>query len=99
MSYTPPVGDATSTTKGVIRLSGDFSGTAASPTVPGLAQKIDASSVGQVGGVAALDGDGDVVNASGVKVQEIDVSNTIPHDPDAPTIAALPAGALYTTSS
>lgn len=29
--------DATSSTKGVVRLAGDFSGTAASPTVPGLA--------------------------------------------------------------
>lgn len=99
MSYIPPIGDATSTTKGVIRLTGDFGGTASSPTVPGLAQKVDAANIGQAGGVAALDGDGEVVNASGVKVQEIDVSNTIPHDPDAPTIAALPAGALYTTSS
>lgn len=33
------VGDATATTKGVIKLTGDLSGTAESPTVPGLANK------------------------------------------------------------
>lgn len=39
MSFTPPLGDATSSTKGIIRLTGDLSGTASSPTVPGLASK------------------------------------------------------------
>lgn len=39
MSYTPPLGDATGSTKGVIRLTGDLGGTATSPTVPGLAGK------------------------------------------------------------
>jgi hypothetical protein len=33
--------DATTTSKGVVQLSGDLGGTAASPTVPGLASKID----------------------------------------------------------
>jgi hypothetical protein len=37
MSYTPPVGAATSTTRGIVKLTGDFAGTADSPTVPGLA--------------------------------------------------------------
>jgi len=39
------VPDANSSTKGVIQLAGDLGGTAASPTVPGLADKADASSV------------------------------------------------------
>lgn len=43
MSYTPPIGDATSSAKGVLRLSGDLSGTATTPTVPGLASKVDDS--------------------------------------------------------
>jgi hypothetical protein len=34
--------DATTTTKGIIMLTGDLSGTATSPTVPGLAAKADA---------------------------------------------------------
>src|SRR5258707_792094 len=37
--------DATSTTNGLIRLAGDISGTAASPTVPGLAAKAADSAV------------------------------------------------------
>lgn len=35
------VSDATSSAKGVIQLSGDLAGTAAAPTVPGLASKVD----------------------------------------------------------
>ena len=35
--------DATSTTKGILKLTGDLGGTADSPTVPGLASKYDAS--------------------------------------------------------
>jgi hypothetical protein len=43
MSYTPPVSDASSTKKGLIQLTGDLSGTAASPTVPDLANKASAT--------------------------------------------------------
>jgi hypothetical protein len=39
MSFTPPIGDATNSTKGVVRLTGDLGGSAASPTVPGLSGK------------------------------------------------------------
>lgn len=39
MSYTPPVGDASTTKKGVLQLSGDLAGTASTPTVPGLSGK------------------------------------------------------------
>ncbi len=35
------VSDATSTSKGVVQLAGDLGGTAASPTVPGLANKVN----------------------------------------------------------
>jgi hypothetical protein len=38
--------DATTTSKGIIKLAGDLGGTAASPTVPGLAAKADTSSLG-----------------------------------------------------
>lgn len=37
------VSDATGSTKGVVQLAGDLSGTAAAPTVPGLATKANAS--------------------------------------------------------
>jgi hypothetical protein len=39
------VGDATSSAKGLIQLSGDLAGTATEPTVPGLAVKADTSAV------------------------------------------------------
>ena len=38
--------DANSTTKGVLQLAGDLGGTAASPTVPGLAGKADKNAKG-----------------------------------------------------
>jgi hypothetical protein len=46
------VADATTTTKGIVQLAGDLSGTATAPTVPGLAAKADAA---DLGGAAALD--------------------------------------------
>lgn len=39
MSFTPGAGDATTTSKGIVQLSGDFGGSAGAPTVPGLAAK------------------------------------------------------------
>lgn len=39
------VGDATTTTKGVVQLAGDLGGTAVSPTVPALANKADATAL------------------------------------------------------
>lgn len=41
----PAVNDATTTTKGVVQLAGDLGGTAALPTVPGLAAKANTSDV------------------------------------------------------
>lgn len=52
--------DSTTTTKGIIQLTGDLAGTAASPTVPGLTNKINSSEKGQPNGVAVLDGSGKV---------------------------------------
>lgn len=43
MSFTPPVGAATSSTRGLVRLTNDLGGTADSPTVPGLANKANTS--------------------------------------------------------
>jgi hypothetical protein len=52
-SLTTP--DATSTVKGVIKLAGDLAGTAALPTVPGLATKEDITAKGAANGYAPLD--------------------------------------------
>lgn len=53
--------DATTTTKGIVQLAGDLAGTAAAPTVPGLANKINTSEKGQPNGVAELDGSGKII--------------------------------------
>jgi hypothetical protein len=54
------VPDATMTNKGLVRLAGDLSGTALSPTVPGLAAKEDVTNKGVVNGYAPLDADAKV---------------------------------------
>jgi hypothetical protein len=53
------IADANGSTKGKIQLAGDLGGTAAAPTVPGLALKLDANQKGVANGVATL-------NASGI---------------------------------
>lgn len=55
--------DATTTSKGLIQLSGDLGGTAASPTVPGLATKIPSSQKAAANGVATLDASSRVPSA------------------------------------
>lgn len=52
------VSDATVSTKGILQLAGDLAGTAAAPTVPGLANKVNTSQLGANSGVATLDGSG-----------------------------------------
>lgn len=50
--------DATTTTKGLVQLAGDLSGTAASPTVPALANKVDKTTTVSAG--TGLTGGGDL---------------------------------------
>ena len=50
--------DATTTTKGIVQLAGDLSGTATSPTVPGLASKANTSTTISAG--TGLTGGGDL---------------------------------------
>ncbi len=57
MSFFPIV-DADASNKGLIQLAGDLSGTASSPSVPALSQKLDASEKGAADGVATLDSGG-----------------------------------------
>lgn len=58
MSYTPPIGSASTTAKGIIKLAQDLGGTADLPTVPGLATK--ASSSTTVTGANSVTGGGDL---------------------------------------
>lgn len=63
MSFTPPVGAATSSTRGVLKLAGDLGGTADTPTVPGLSSKLNSSEKGVANGVATLDSGGKLSSA------------------------------------
>lgn len=61
LSWVTPSGsgsvpDATSSVKGLVQLTGDLGGTAASPTVPGLAAKADASAVVALTGTQTITG-------------------------------------------
>ncbi len=61
LSWTTPSGsgsvpDATPSVKGLVQLAGDLGGTAAAPTVPGLAAKADAASVVTIAGVQTVTG-------------------------------------------
>ncbi|MEO5949613.1 MAG: hypothetical protein ABIP74_04355 [Candidatus Saccharimonas sp.] len=58
MSYQPPAAGATSSTRGLVKLAGDFSGTADSPTVPSLSSKLSTSQRGAANGVASLGASG-----------------------------------------
>lgn len=58
MSFTPPVSGATASTRGLVKLAGDFGGTADSPTVPALSSKMNTSQRGAASGVASLGANG-----------------------------------------
>jgi hypothetical protein len=58
MSFTPPVSGATASTRGLVKLTGDFGGTADSPTVPALSSKMNTSQRGAASGVASLNANG-----------------------------------------
>jgi hypothetical protein len=52
------IADANGSTKGKIQLAGDLGGSAAAPTVPGLALKLDANQKGVANGLATLNSSG-----------------------------------------
>lgn len=58
MAYTPPPSGATSSTRGLVKLAGDLSGTADVPTVTGLSSKLSTSQRGAANGVASLNANG-----------------------------------------
>lgn len=66
MSFTPPIGGATTTSKGIVKLAGDLAGSADSPTVPSLSTKLNTSQRGAASGVASLDTNGVAVLAEAI---------------------------------
>jgi len=68
------VPDATPTTKGVVQLAGDLAGTAAAPTVPGLAAKADDTAVVHKAGNETITGSKDFTG--GLTVNSTNVVTT-----------------------
>ena len=78
--------DANAATKGKIQLAGDLAGTAAAPTVPGLALKANAADVTNS---LALKADVAAVNAAlNLKANEADVTNSLALKADAAAVNA-----------
>jgi hypothetical protein len=67
------IADANGSTKGKIQLAGDLGGTAAAPTVPGLALKLDANQKGVANGVATLNSSGIIPSS---QIPPVTVSST-----------------------
>lgn len=99
---TGTVSDATTTAKGIIQLSGDLAGTAAAPTVPGLANKA-ASSITLTAGTG-LTGGGDLTanrtfavsygTTAGTAVQGNDARVTADQAAGTASIRTIGTGAL-----
>jgi hypothetical protein len=72
----PAIHDATTSSKGIVKLAGDLAGTADVPLVPGLDAKIDKSAKGQPDGVAGLDSSGKVVPG---QLQAANITKILPY--------------------
>lgn len=69
--------DATTTSKGIVQLAGDLGGTASAPTVPGLAGKVNTSTVTTKGDLFVATGSGTVTRlAAGTNGQFLQADNT-----------------------
>lgn len=66
------VPDATSSTKGIVQLTGDLGGTAASPTVPGLAGKEPTLAAGTTGQYFRGDKSWQTLNKAAVGLSDVD---------------------------
>lgn len=96
-SQLPPSGsvpDATTTSKGVVQLAGDLGGTATSPTVPGLANKVNTSAVGVASGVASLDATthipvGQLPGATNAAVGAVQLTGDLGGTATSPTVPGL----------
>ncbi|HSX05662.1 MAG TPA: glycosyl hydrolase family 28-related protein [Candidatus Saccharimonadales bacterium] len=71
------VGDATTGSKGIVQLAGDLAGVATSPTVPGLAGKVDKTSFTAKGDMLAGTGSGTLTKqAAGTNGQVLTADST-----------------------
>lgn len=81
--------DASTTTKGIVRLAGDLSGTADLPIVAGLSSKIDNSQRAQPGGVATLDSGGHIPTVQIPTLPQYASDTAVVHLAGAETVAGL----------
>lgn len=73
------IADASTILKGKIQLTGDLGGTASSPTVPGLALKLDANQKGVANGVASLNAQG-IIPSSQLPPVTLSSTNVVASD-------------------
>jgi hypothetical protein len=87
------IADATASIKGKIQLTGDLSGTASSPTVPGLALKLDANQKGVANGVASLNAQG-IIPSSQLPPVTFSSTNVVASDAAMIAIANATVGSI-----
>ncbi len=96
LSYTAATtSDATTSSKGSVQLAGDLGGTAASPTVPGLAGK--ASTATSITAGTGLNGGGDLSASRTLAVSYGTTSGTAAQGNDSRIVGALSAATAATT--
>ncbi|WP_280473508.1 hypothetical protein [Nocardia asiatica] len=101
----PPAPDATSSVKGILQLTGDLGGTAASPTVPGLASKVDTTRT--ISTTAPLTGGGDLSANRTLAVSDattgakgvVQLAGVLAGTAAAPTFSASAFGTTSTTAA
>ena len=85
--------DADANTKGKIQLAGDLSGTAAAPTVPGLALKLDASLAGVPNGLATLNSAG-IIPANQLPPISVASTNVVSSQAEMLALSAATVGSI-----
>jgi hypothetical protein len=87
------IADANTMVKGKIQLAGDLGGTAASPTVPGLALKLDANQKGVANGVATLNAQG-IIPSSQLPPVTLSSTNVVASDADMQALSNATVGSI-----
>jgi hypothetical protein len=87
------IADADANTKGKIRLGGDLGGTAAAPTVPGLALKLDANQKGVANGVATLNAQG-IIPSSQLPPVTLSSTNVVGSDVAMTALSSATVGSI-----
>ena len=87
------IADANANTKGKIQLAGDLAGTAAAPTVPGLALKLDANQKGVANGVASLNAQG-IIPSSQLPPVTLSSTNVVGSDAAMTALSSATVGSI-----